>query len=134
MDDDDYGQFPLRSHLGFDVEQSVPGEAMAVLDVAEHHLNPNGVVHGAVLFALIDTAMGSATMSTLAEGQACASIEVQVRFLSPVASGRLEARTRVLRAGRRIVQLESRVHVDAADAPAAVASGSFAVISRPAAG
>ena len=134
MADEDYGQFPLRSHLGFDIEQSVPGEAVAVLDVADHHLNPNGVVHGAVLFALVDTAMGAATMSTLDEGRACASIEAQIRFLSPVFSGRLEARTRVIRRGRRVVHLESRVHVDDADDPAAVATGSFAVISMPATG
>jgi acyl-CoA thioesterase len=134
MTAEDYGQFPLRSHLGFDIDQSVPGEAVAVLGIAEHHLNPNGVVHGAVLFALVDTAMGAATMSTLDEGLACASIEAQIRFLAPVASGRLEARTRVIRAGRRVVQLECRVHLDEADDPVAVASGSFAVISMPAPG
>jgi acyl-CoA thioesterase len=132
MADPDYGQFPLRSHLGFHIEQGVPGEAVAVLDVDERHLNPNGVVHGAVVFALVDTAMGAATVSVLDEGLACASIEAQVRFLSPVAAGRLEARTRVIRAGRRIVQLESRVHVDDREDPVAVATGSFAVIPMPA--
>lgn len=134
MADEDHGQFPLRSHLGFDIEQSVPGEAVAVLEVGEHHLNPNGVVHGAVLFALTDTAMGAATLSALDDGLACASIESQIRFLSPVVSGRLEARTRVIRQGRRVVHLESRVHLDGADEPAAVATGSFAVIAAPAVG
>lgn len=131
---EDDGQFPLRAHLGFDIDETGPGEAAAVLELDDRHLNPNGVVHGAVLFALIDTAMGAATMSTLPDGQACASIEVQVRFLSPVASGRLRAATRVLRAGRRVVQLESRVHVDSANEPVAVATGSFAVIPAPADG
>jgi acyl-CoA thioesterase len=134
MTDEDFGQFPLRSHLGFDIRQSVPGEAVAVLVVDERHLNPNGVVHGAVLFALTDTAMGAATMSQLDEGLACASIEAHIRFLAPVLSGRVEARTRVLLLGRRVVHLESRVHVDGADEPVAVATGSFAVISMPAPG
>jgi acyl-CoA thioesterase len=66
----------------------------------------------------------------LGEGEACASIEVQLRFLRPVAAGRLTARTEVLRRGRRVVQLASRIE-DAAGELVAVASGSFAVIPAP---
>lgn len=124
----EYGQFPLRSFLGFDVREVGKGIAEATSEVADHHLNPNGVVHGAVMFALIDTAMGKATMSILGSGEYCASIESSVRYLQSVKSGRLIARVRVLKAGRRVVQLEGRVTVDGSDDPVLVASGSFAVI------
>ncbi len=107
-----------------------PGRGRAELDITPTLHNPNGVVHGAVLFAMLDTAMGAATMSTLDEGQACASIEVHLRFLRPTSSGRIVAETSVLKAGRRVVQLDGRVHDDAGDL-VATASGSFAVIPIP---
>jgi acyl-CoA thioesterase len=129
----DDGQFPLRDHLGMDIDEtSEPGVATAWLDIDERHLNPNDAVHGGVVFTLVDTAMGRATMSLLDDGNFCASIEVSVRFLRPVTAGRLVARVEVLKAGRRVMHLEGRVHVDGDDRPVASCSGSFAVLGAPA--
>jgi uncharacterized protein (TIGR00369 family) len=100
---------PFADLLGFEVSIVEPGRARAQLDVGPEHQNPNGVPHGAVLFALVDTSMGGATMSVLPAGRFCASIEVHLRFLAPALGERLVADTEVVRAGKRIVQLESRV-------------------------
>jgi len=123
-------EFPLRSFLDFSIDsgEGGPGTAVVALDVDDRHLNPNGVVHGGVVFAMVDTAMGRATLSVLDEGCLCASIEVSVRYLRPVVEGRLVATATVLRAGRRIVHLEGAVHVDGDDRPVAVVQGSFAVL------
>ena len=126
--DDDYGQFPLRRFLGMDVAAGEAGRARATLEVAAQHLNPNGVVHGAVLFALVDTAMGSATMSVLPDGQFCASVDVQLRFIRPAAAGTLVADVEVLKQGRALAHLEGRV-VDGDDRVIATAAGTFAVIT-----
>ena len=128
MDRDDYGHFPLRRFLGMDIEDVEPGHVIARLQVSEDLLNPNGVVHGGVLFTMVDTAMGRATMTSLEEGQLCASIEVQIRFLRPVNTGQLEAETTVIRQGRRLVHLESRVR-DTDGALVATGAGTFAVLS-----
>ena len=120
--------FPLRSFLDFDVRDGPDGAAIAFLDVDDRHLNPNGIVHGGVVFTLADTAMGRATMAVLGDGQICASIEVSVRYLRPIPGGRLVATASVLRAGRRIVHLECSVTVDDDDRPVAVLQGSFAVL------
>ncbi len=128
MDRDDDAQFPLRRFLGMDIEDVEPGHAIARLEVSEDLLNPNGVVHGGVLFTMVDTAMGKATMTSVEEGQWCASIEIQMRFLRPVSGGRLEADTRVIRRGRKVVHLESRVR-DTDGALVATGAGTFAVIS-----
>jgi acyl-CoA thioesterase len=122
--------FPLQSHLGMSIESPAAGRARATVALTEDLHNPNGVVHGAVLFAMADTSMGAATMSILGEGQACASIEVHIRFLRPVASGELIAETEVVRAGRRIVQLDSSISDDTGEL-VATATGSFVVISAP---
>jgi acyl-CoA thioesterase len=128
IDDPEYSEFPLRTFLDFTIDDGIDGEAVAALDVNDRHLNPNGVVHGGVVFTLVDTAMGRATMSVLDEGRICASIEVAVRYLRPITGGRLVATASVLRAGRRIVHLEGRVTVDGDDRPVAVVQASFAVL------
>lgn len=128
--EEERGAFPLRSLLGMEVASPRPGVGTGHLVVAPIHHNPNGVVHGAVLFALVDTAMGAATQGILEEGRVCASIDVHLRFLRPVADGSVHAEVEVVHAGRRIVQLEGEVRDDD-DALVATATGAFAVISPP---
>jgi acyl-CoA thioesterase len=122
--------FPLRDMLGFSIE-SGDGTGTAALDVDERHINPHGSVHGAVMFALVDTAMGGATMSVLDEGNWCATVDIHTRFLAPCFGGRLTATATVRRAGRRVVHLDGVV-VDDDGTECMAASGVFAVI--PAAG
>lgn len=119
--------FWLKEQLGFDVEGG-GGRAVASLVCDERHLNPHGVVHGAVLFALIDTAMGAATMSVLDDDSLCATIEIHTRFLEPVFAGRVEADVIVIRAGRRVVHLDATV-TDENGQTVTRASGSFAVFA-----
>lgn len=113
-----------------DIEHPEPGRARATVDLGASHQNPHGFVHGAVLFTMADTSMGAATMSLLGEHQRCSTIELHLRFFRPVVEGRLVADTEVLRAGRRIVHLESRISDDQGRL-VAVADGSFAVIDQP---
>jgi acyl-CoA thioesterase len=126
--DEDRGQFPLRSYLGMDVGPGESGRARAAITVGDEHLNPNGVVHGAVLFAMVDTAMGSATMSVLPDDQYCASVDVQLRFIRPASEGSLVAEVEVLKRGRSVVHLEGRVSDDSGRL-VATAAGTFTVIS-----
>jgi len=119
--------FPLQEFLDFTIEKR-DGAATAWLDLGEQHLNPYGTCHGAVPFALMDTAMGAAVASVLDEGSFCATIEMQTRFLRPVASGRLTAEATIVHGGRRVVHLEART-LDAEGRLAATATSSFAVIS-----
>jgi len=128
MDLEAYGQFPLRSFLGMDIEELGVGRAVARVDVTGDLLNPNGSVHGGVVFTMVDTAMGKAAMSVVGEGQLCATIEIQIRFLRPAISGRLEATATVVKPGRKIIHLEGRV-LDDAGRLIATGAGTFAVFS-----
>lgn len=118
--------FPLGEFLLLVVEVVSAGRAGAVLEVDSRHLNPHGVVHGGVLFTMVDTAMGAATMSLVAADELCASTEVRIRFLRPVRVGRLEASAEVTHRSGRTVDLESRVKNDGK--LVATSTGSFAVI------
>ena len=104
-----------------------PGVATATLLLDDQHANPNGVVHGAVLFALVDTAMGKATMSVIDANFHCASVELSMRFIRPASDGKLIAEATVVKRGRSIVHLEARVH-DGDDRLIATSSGTFAIL------
>ncbi|MGD9700926.1 MAG: PaaI family thioesterase [Acidimicrobiia bacterium] len=127
VDESAYGDFALKQFLGMEIEGNEPGRASARVTIGDRHLNPNGVVHGAVLFAMVDTAMGKAVMSVLPDGQFCASVDVQLRFIRPASDGELVADVVVLKQGRSVVHLDARVH-DADDRLIATAAGTFAVI------
>lgn len=128
---DDSAAHPFADLLGLESSPGRDGTARTSLVVRDTHRNPNGVPHGAVLFALVDTAMGAATMSTVAPGQFCASIEVHLRFLEPPVGERLEASARVVRAGTRVAHLEATLVATPSGRLVATATGTFAVLGQP---
>ena len=118
--------FPLKEFLGLTIERG-EGRGTVSLELGEQHHNPNAVTHGAVPFAMMDTAMGAAVMSVVPEGHMCATVEIHTRFHRGASSGRLTAEAEVLTAGRRIVQLSART-VDDEGRLVASSTGSFMVI------
>ena len=119
---------PFADLLGLEVETTGEGTATARLELADRHRNPHGMAHGAVLFALVDTSMGGAAMSVVPPGRWCASIDVQLRFVRPVAAGGLVAETEVVHPGRTVVQLTSTVRSTETGKVVATATGAFAVL------
>ena len=124
--------FPLAVFLGMNVETTGVGTGRATITIDQRHHNPNAVAHGGVLFTMIDTSMGAATMSVLDAGHYCSTIEIQVRYLRPVPDGDLTVETQVIKPGRRIVHLESRA-TDGTGRLVATATGSYAVLPIPSA-
>lgn len=118
-------EFGLKAALGFALENR-EGHSIAVLEISDVHLNPNGVVHGAVPFTMMDTAMGGAVMNTIDDGRRCATIEMQTRYHRPVAAGTLTATAEVVTAGRRVVHLRAETR-DSDDRLVASATASFAI-------
>jgi len=126
-DEPEYEQFPLQNFLGMELSGDEPGSGIATVDITDKHHNPDGVVHGAVLFALVDTAMGKATMSVLDDGIFCATIETSLRFIRPVRSGSVLAVAKVLKRGRHVVHLDAQIH-DSDGRLIATGDGTFAII------
>ena len=119
-------EFGLKAALGFALENR-DGHSIAVLEISGIHLNPNGVVHGAVPVAMMDTTMGDAVMNTIDDDRRCATIEMQTRYHRPVAAGTLTATAEVVTAGRRVVHLRAETR-DGDDRLVASATASFAII------
>ena len=82
--------------LGIEPVEADPGLVTFRLDLGEFHLNPFGIVHGGVLAALMDTAMGCAVHSLLPAAVGYVTGELNVRFLRPalLAAGRWSAPAR----------------------------------------
>ena len=113
--------------LGFEIDREAPDGPVVCVVVDEAHRNANGVVHGSVIHALIDSAMGLQCFRA-AGRQPVATAEISVRFLRPVFDGRLEARARVLHSGKRLLFVEADVRRDGE--LVAVGQASFVPINR----
>ena len=100
---------PLGDMLGIVAERRGAGGSRLRLAVDPAWHNPNGVLHGGVIYTLIDYCMGSAVQPDLAQGEHCATIEVKVSYLTPVRDGTLWAETQVVKQGRTIAFTETKV-------------------------
>jgi acyl-CoA thioesterase len=100
---------PYGELIGWRLLQRENGNSRYELDVAPQHLNPNGVIHGGVLFALADNGMGAALTTLLGEHERCASIAVNITFLKAVTTGTLVCTTRTVQKGRSVAFMESEV-------------------------
>jgi acyl-CoA thioesterase len=119
---------PVADLLHIRHVSSGEGRAFYELDVQPDLLNPNGMLHGGPVYTMVDYSMGAATMSVVEPGQYCATIEIKMSYLAPVRAGTLRCETEVVKKGRRIVFLESKVRDDTGRLVAA-ATGSFMVIT-----
>ncbi len=132
MNDTPISDFPLKHHLGMEIRAVEPGHSEAEITVDERHLNPNGVSHGSVVFAMIDTSMGAAVMSLVPDGKICTTTDIHMRYLRAVTHGRLIADTVVVKPGRTLMHLESKVRDDAGNVVAS-ATGAFMILDAPSA-
>jgi uncharacterized protein (TIGR00369 family) len=97
----------LVEFLGLTEERPAPGVVVCTLTTGEAHQNIQGVVHGSVTMAVLDTAMGHALSGLLEPGWFCATTQFSLQYLRAVRPGeRLVAEGRVVHRGRRIAYLE----------------------------
>lgn len=102
-----------------------PGYARSRFVARDEFRTPFGMVHGGLLAAMLDDVMGQAVATLLAPGDACASIDLSVRFLEAVRPGTvLVGEGQVLRRGRVVVHAEAMLVLDDGT-PVARGSSSF---------
>jgi uncharacterized protein (TIGR00369 family) len=122
---------PLGDAMGIEREDAPPGHARMRLTVNPMWANPNGVLHGGVVYTLIDYSMGGAVQNSLPAGEYCTSISVSVNYLAPVREGTLIADTEVVRQGRNIAFVESKVRDDGGKIIATATGTMFIFRARP---
>ncbi len=121
---EDPGVGPFADLLGLRRSTMEDGQCHFEVTVRPEHMNPHGVVHGGVVYTLVDYAMGGAVTSRLQPGERCATLEIKINYLAPVSEGRLAAAAWVVARTARIAVLEARVQAGV-DRLVALATGSF---------
>ena len=119
---------PFASTIGLNFTSKANGYSQCVLTVSENLFNPNGVLHGGVVYSMADTGMGGALHSRLAADETCATIEINIVYLKAVTAGVLTCNTKLIRRGRNIGVLESDVENDGQ--LVAKALGTFSILKR----
>jgi uncharacterized protein (TIGR00369 family) len=94
--------------LGFVPREAKGGTATWEYTVDPAHYNVNGVLHGGVLMALLDTAMGHAVAAMVApQGRFNAAAQFNINFFLPIKSGLVRARAEVKKLGKRLAVVEA---------------------------
>ena len=102
----EFGSFFLSRFLDLDINYDDDEQTCTVvLPYAPHLCNPQGSVHGGVVTTALDISMGHLCHRFLSTA---VTIEMQMRFFRPL-KGAGTCVGRLVRGGRRIVTLESRM-------------------------
>jgi uncharacterized protein (TIGR00369 family) len=102
---------PMQATLGFELVEVSDGFARFQLVPGEHLYGPTNAVHGGVAATLLDSAMGSAVMTTLdaVTGYATATLTVHLTRSITSRTVKVTAEGWVVHRGSRLVTAEGRL-------------------------
>jgi uncharacterized protein (TIGR00369 family) len=107
-----FASVPYAKLLGLELGEIGPGEVSIHLEVRDELLQNQGVVHGGAVASLIDTAAAFAILTQLELTERVSTTDLTIHYLRPVRAGRLTARARIIRGGRRLFVLSVEVTND----------------------
>jgi 1,4-dihydroxy-2-naphthoyl-CoA hydrolase len=91
----------LPGLLEFQWIEAEPGRVRGGFDVAAKHFSPHGLLHGASIVALADTACGFGCLASLPEGATgFATAELKTNFIGTAREGRVSCEAHLVHAGR----------------------------------
>ena len=102
---------PIAALMGFEAVEAEEGRVVfAAIPTAELY-NPIGSVHGGFAATLLDSAMGCAVHSTLAEGVGYTTLELKVNYTRAITkdTGRVVCEGRIVHRGGRVATADGRI-------------------------
>lgn len=100
---------PAGNWLGITVEKIEKGSAVLTMEVRHEMTNPYGNIHGGMMALVIDEAIGWGVVSMDTETH-YTSLTLNLDFLYAIKQGdRLRAESKVLRVGKKIINVECHV-------------------------
>jgi uncharacterized protein (TIGR00369 family) len=100
---------PCARLLGWELLEIEPGRVKARYQASEQFLNPQGVVQGGFVAAMLDDVMGPAAFSLLDEGQFTPTLEFKISFMRPVKPGPVIGEGRVIDRTKSTVFMEGEL-------------------------
>jgi len=100
----------FNDHIGLDI-LGFQGERYVIeLTIGAQHRNRYGIVHGGVLFTMLDTAMSRAFFDTLSpEKNTGVTLEMKINYLKATDSGKLTAYGVMTNRTRRTAFVEGHI-------------------------
>jgi acyl-CoA thioesterase len=100
-----FAAVPYAKFLGLQLGEIRPGEVSIHLDVRDELKQNQGVVHGGAIASLIDTASAFALLTQIEVDERVTTTDLAIHYLRPATSGRMTAKARIIRGGRRLFVL-----------------------------
>jgi uncharacterized protein (TIGR00369 family) len=111
----------------FTVEALEPGYARIRLPFKNWMLRPGNVISGPTQMTAVDTAMYAAVLGHVGVELMAVTADMNLRFINKGAVGDVIADARIVKFGRKLIVMESRVHTSAAPEVLVMhATGSYA--------
>lgn len=104
-----FAAVPYARLLGLELGEVDRGAVSIHLEVRDDLRQNQGVVHGGAVASLIDTAAAFAVLTQLETNERVTTTDLTIHYLRPASSGRLTARARIVRSGRRLFVLSVEV-------------------------
>ncbi len=103
---------PCHHLLGRRVLRAEPdsGRSELSFEAPEEFTNGMGNVQGGFLAAMLDSTMGAALRTVLAEGERPPTLEMKVSFIQPAKVGRIGGTARVVYRGKSVAFVEGELH------------------------
>ena len=99
------GRQAFMNLLGVSLSHIAPGQVHLSFPVRDELLQQHGTVHAGALASAMDSAAGYAAFTLMPAGSGVVSVEFKVNLLEPARGERIEARARVVRAGRTLTSV-----------------------------
>jgi uncharacterized protein (TIGR00369 family) len=122
---------PMATLLGLTIVDATDGMVKVQAVPTAEYYNPMMRIHGGFIATLIDTALGSATLSKLPEGTGVGTVVLSVNYVRKITieTGPIIATAKVLHAGRTMLTAEAKVE-DANGVLYAHGTGTFLVYPK----
>jgi len=104
-----FGEQRAMSTIGASLGRVEPGAVDVILPFRDDLTQQDGFVHAGIVAAVADTACGYAAHTLMPATARVLSIEFKLNLLAPAVGERLEARARVIRAGRTVTVCQADV-------------------------
>jgi uncharacterized protein (TIGR00369 family) len=96
-----FAEVAYAKFLGLELCELKSGDVTVCLDVRDDVKQNHRVVHGGAIASLIDTASAFVILTAIDENERVTTTDLTIHYLRPVTVGRMLARARIVRGGRR---------------------------------
>jgi uncharacterized protein (TIGR00369 family) len=129
---DSFARQGLMTTLQASLLSVTPGAVAIAVPITAANSQQQGYAHGALGFAIGDSAAGYAALSLLGPEDEVVTSEMSIHYLAPGAGERLIARGSVIKPGRRMLVTQADVYAEEAGAERHIARLTGTMVRVPA--